>query len=71
MNIRLKIAKKLLSDKGVIFISIDDNEQAQLKLLCDSILGGRNFRTVRLKWNVLGSPLCLSQFFSVQSLVAN
>ena len=29
------------------------------------------FRPVRLKWNVLGSPLCLSQFFSVQSLVAN
>lgn len=39
MNKRLKIAKKLLSDKGVIFISIDDNEQANLKLLCDSILG--------------------------------
>jgi adenine-specific DNA-methyltransferase len=46
MNKRLKIAKKLLSDKGVIFISIDDNEQAQLKLLCDSILGGRNFTTL-------------------------
>lgn len=39
MSKRLKIAKKLLSDKGVIFISIDDNEQAQLKLLCDEILG--------------------------------
>ena len=37
MNKRLKIAKKLLSDKGVIFISIDDNEQAQLKLLCDEV----------------------------------
>lgn len=34
---RLRIAKRLLSDKGVIFISIDDNEQAQLKLLCDEI----------------------------------
>ena len=43
MNKRLKIAKKLLSDKGVIFISIDDNEQANLKLLCDSIWGERNF----------------------------
>ncbi len=40
---RLKIAKMLLSDKGVIFISIDDNEQAQLKLLCDEVLGERNF----------------------------
>lgn len=42
MNKRLKIAKKLLSDKGVIFISIDDNEQAQLKLLCDEIFGESN-----------------------------
>ena len=41
MNKRLKIAKKLLSDKGVIFISIDDNEQANLKLLCVEIF--RNF----------------------------
>jgi len=40
MNKRLKIAKKLLSDKGVIFISIDDNEQAQLKLLCDEVFWG-------------------------------
>ena len=37
MSRRLRIAKQLLSDKGVIFISIDDNEQAQLKLLCDEI----------------------------------
>lgn len=43
MNRRLKIAKKLLSDKGVIFISIDDNEQANLKLLCDKIFGAQNF----------------------------
>ena len=40
---RLRIAKRLLSDKGVIFISIDDNEQAQLKLLCDEVFGGNNF----------------------------
>lgn len=43
MNKRLKIAKGLLSDKGVIFISIDDNEQAQLKMLCDEIFGNVNF----------------------------
>ena len=43
MSKRLKIAKKLLSDKGVIFISIDDNEQAQLKLLCDEVFGQRGF----------------------------
>lgn len=43
MNKRLRIAKQLLSDKGVIFISIDDNEQAQLKLLCDEIFGTENY----------------------------
>ena len=42
MNKRLQIAKSLLSTGGVIFISIDDNEQAQLKLLCDEIFGGNN-----------------------------
>lgn len=43
MSRRLKIAKQLLSDKGVIFISIDDNEQANLKLLCDEFFGESNF----------------------------
>lgn len=43
MEKRLKLAKNLLSDKGVIFISIDDNEQANLKLLCDRIFGEGNF----------------------------
>lgn len=43
MSKRLRIAKRLLSDRGVIFISIDDNEQANLKLLCDEIFGGNNF----------------------------
>lgn len=45
MASRLKLAKKLLSKKGMIFISIDDNEQAQLKILCDSILGESNYIT--------------------------
>ncbi len=44
MSKRLRIAKRLLSDRGVIFISIDDNEQANLKLLCDEVFGERNFR---------------------------
>lgn len=45
MSKRLRIAKQLLSDRGVIFISIDDNEQAQLKLLCDNpdLFGTTNF----------------------------
>ena len=40
---RLSLARNLLKDDGVIFISIDDNEQAQLKLLCDEIFGEENF----------------------------
>ena len=39
----LELAKNLLSDKGVIFISIDDNEQANMKLLCDDVFGEENF----------------------------
>lgn len=42
MNRRLRIAKKLLSEKGVMFISIDENEEAQLKMLCDKIYGENN-----------------------------
>lgn len=43
MNKRLKIARELLKDDGVIFISIDEYEYAQLKLLCDNIFGEMNF----------------------------
>ena len=43
MHKRLELAKNLLSDRGVIFISIDDNEQANLKLLCDQVFGEKNF----------------------------
>lgn len=41
---RLKVARDLLTDDGVIFISIDDNEQANLKKICDEIFGEGNFR---------------------------
>jgi len=40
---RLKLLQRLLADDGAIFISIDDNEQANLKLICDEILGANNF----------------------------
>ena len=40
---RLKIARELLKEDGVIFISIDDNEQANLKIMCDEIFGEENF----------------------------
>src|SRR3989338_8433721 len=43
MSKRLKLAKNLLKDTGVIFISIDDNEYSQLKLFCDEIFGEINF----------------------------
>ena len=42
MSKRLKIVKKLLSDKGVIFISIDDNEQADITLLCKELFTEKN-----------------------------
>jgi len=43
MSKRLEIGKKLLSEDGIIFISIDENECYQLKLLCDQIFGSNNF----------------------------
>ena len=43
---RLKIAKKLLTEEGVIFIQIDDNELAQLKMLCDDIFDESNFLNI-------------------------
>ena len=43
MDKRLRIAKRLLNEEGLIFISIDDNEQSQLKLLCDEIFYEKNF----------------------------
>lgn len=46
---RLRIAKDLLSEDGVIFISIDDNEQENLKKICDEILGRQNF-VAQLVW---------------------
>lgn len=50
MNERLKLAKRLLSEKGVIFISIDDSEQAYLKILCDEVFGEENF-VGNIVWN--------------------
>lgn len=52
---RLVLAKDLLADDGVIFISIDDNEQANLKLLCDNIYGEENF-IANVIWQKRTSP---------------
>jgi len=65
MSKRLKIAKRLLSDKGVIFISIDDNEQAQLKLLCDEIFLGSNFLG-NVIWEKTDSPRMDVKGFTVR-----
>lgn len=54
MGKRLNIARELLSDDGVIFISIDDNEQAQLKLLCDNIFDEDNFIGEYIKQSKVG-----------------
>ena len=48
---RLKLLKRLLADDGAIFISIDDNEVANLKLICDEIFGAQNF-IAELVWNL-------------------
>ena len=43
MEKRLRLAQTLMTESGLIFISIDDNEQAHLRLLCDAIFGEKNF----------------------------
>lgn len=52
---RLKLLHKLLADDGVIFISIDDNEQANLKLVCNEIFGLANF-VAQVVWQKRTSP---------------
>lgn len=56
---RLKLLHKLLAEDGVIFISIDDNELANLKLLCDEIFGVNNFIDI-FSWHKTYSPSNLS-----------
>ncbi|MEB7759008.1 MULTISPECIES: site-specific DNA-methyltransferase [Bacillales] len=51
MYSRLLLGRELLRDDGVIFISIDDNEQAQLKMLCDDIYGEENFIAMNIHKN--------------------
>lgn len=57
---RLVLLQKLLSPTGAIFISIDDNEQANLKLICDEIFGTGNFVACYL-WNKTSTPPALSK----------
>lgn len=57
---RLRLARNLLADDGVIFISIDDNEQDNLKKICDEVFGADNFITL-LKWKRKKQPSFLSK----------
>lgn len=52
---RLKLLQRLLADDGVIFISIDDNEQAKLRLICDEIFGNGNFLAT-IVWKSRAKP---------------
>lgn len=65
MSRRLRIAKKLLSDRGVLFISIDDNEAAALKMVCDdpNYFGSRNFVS-QLCWRRRKTQANLAKNFS-------
>lgn len=63
MYSRLMLARNLLSDDGVIFISIDDNEQENLKKICEEIFGGSNF-VAQLIWERAFSPKNDAKFIS-------
>lgn len=63
MHKRLEVARNLLSEKGVIFISIDDNEQAQVKLMCDNVFGADNF-IAQIIWERAYAPVNLKKHFS-------
>ncbi len=60
---RLRLAKDLLSDDGAIFISIDDNENDNMKKLCNEAFGERNF-VACVAWQRNYAPISLKKFFS-------
>src|SRR5690606_5497140 len=60
---RLKLARNLLQEDGVIFISIDDNEVHNLRKVCDEIFGGENFVSTII-WEKRYSPQNAVQWFS-------
>lgn len=60
---RLRLLQKLLAEDGAIFISIDDNEQASLKEICDEIFGARNFVDTII-WQKRYSPQNAAKWFS-------
>ena len=69
MKNRLQIAHKLLSDNGIIFISIDENEQAALKLLCDEIFSPENHIETIIWKNKYGAGAKTIGFISVHEYI--
>lgn len=68
MEKRLKVARDLLTDEGVIFVSIDDNEQANLKLLMDEVFGEENVETVVWNTTAEGNSGSLKQVKRIRSI---
>lgn len=60
---RLVLARNLLANDGVIFISIDDNEQENLKKICDEVFGEKNF-IAQVIWERAYAPVNLKKYFS-------
>ena len=65
---RLKLARNLLTDDGVIFISIDDAEQANLKKICDEIFGEGNFLG-SIAWRRFNSQANIGMFAKVKDYI--
>lgn len=68
MEKRLKVARDLLTDEGVIFVSIDDNEQANLKLLMDEVFGEENVETAVWNTTAEGNSGSLKQVKRIRSI---
>lgn len=68
MEKRLKVARDLLTDEGVIFVSIDDNEQANLKLLMDEVFGEENVETMVWNTTAEGNSGSLKQVKRIRSI---
>jgi adenine-specific DNA-methyltransferase len=60
---RLKLARNLLTDRGVVFVSIDDNEAANLRAVCDDVFGPENF-IANVIWQKIYAPKSSARHFS-------
>lgn len=65
---RLTLLQKLLSEEGVIFISIDDNESANLKIICDEIFGAKNY-IMTITWRRSDNQANIGKFAKVAEYI--